>query len=107
MRGLARLMVGGDNMMFVLPLSMSRFMPFLNERINGDVERSLSSELNLVLHARGADPQIGVVEYRLIGIDRTEPSADLFELPAGYSEVAIKYPLRWENPYASKTSLVR
>jgi hypothetical protein len=47
-----------------------------------------SPELNLLLSSRFSDPRTGVVEYRLTNISRTEPRADLFAVPAGYTEVA-------------------
>ena len=46
-----------------------------------------SPELNLLLSSRFSDPRTGVVEYRLTNISRTEPRADLFAVPAGYTEV--------------------
>ena len=47
-----------------------------------------SPELSLLLSSRFSDPRTGVVEYRLTNISRTEPRADLFAVPAGYTEVA-------------------
>jgi hypothetical protein len=50
-------------------------------------ERWESPELQLVVYSRFSDPRTGVVEYRLTGITRTEPRADLFTLPADYTLV--------------------
>jgi hypothetical protein len=42
-------------------------------------------ELNMVVLSRFSDPRTGVVEYRLTNINRAEPSADLFTMPADYT----------------------
>jgi hypothetical protein len=42
-------------------------------------------ELNMVVLSRFSDPRTGVVEYRLTNINRAEPSADLFTVPADYT----------------------
>jgi hypothetical protein len=59
-----------------------------------------SPELNLLLSSRFSDPRTGVVEYRLTNISRTEPRADLFAVPAGYTEVASTPGLRTGGPAA-------
>ena len=59
-----------------------------------------SPELNLLLSSRFSDPRTGVVEYRLTNISRTEPRADLFAVPAGYTEVAGTPGLRTGGPAA-------
>ena len=46
-----------------------------------------SPELQLVVYSRFSDPRTGVVEYRLTGINRTEPRADLFTVPADYTVI--------------------
>jgi hypothetical protein len=48
-------------------------------------ERWESPELNLVVYTRYSDPRTGVIEYRLSNITRTEPSADLFQVPGDYT----------------------
>jgi len=45
-------------------------------------ERWISIDLKVVLLARHRDPQTGEVEFRLTNIKRTEPSPDLFKVPA-------------------------
>jgi hypothetical protein len=51
-------------------------------------ERWESPELRLVVSSRFSDPRTGVVEYRLTRIDRGEPRADLFTVPADYTIIA-------------------
>jgi hypothetical protein len=46
-----------------------------------------SPELNMVLSSRFSDPRTGVVEYRLANINRSEPRADLFTVPADYTVI--------------------
>jgi hypothetical protein len=46
-----------------------------------------SPELNMVVSSRFSDPRTGVVEYRLTNINRSEPRADLFTVPADYTIV--------------------
>jgi hypothetical protein len=41
----------------------------------------------MVISSRFSDPRTGVVEYRLTNINRTEPRADLFTVPADYTVV--------------------
>ena len=50
-------------------------------------ERWESPELRLVVYSRFSDPRTGVVEYRLTGINRSEPRADLFTVPAEYTVI--------------------
>jgi hypothetical protein len=47
-------------------------------------ERWFSPELGMVVQSRHSDPRLGTTTYRLTGIDRREPPAALFEVPAGY-----------------------
>jgi hypothetical protein len=44
-----------------------------------------SADLGLVIYARYSDSNGGFIEYRLKNIDRTEPSPDLFVIPANYN----------------------
>jgi len=41
----------------------------------------------MVVYSRTSDPRLGVIEYRLTNIRRTEPSATLFEVPSDYTIV--------------------
>jgi hypothetical protein len=50
-------------------------------------ERWESPELGLIVSSRYSDPRTGVVEYRLTNIRRTEPAADLFQVPADYTVI--------------------
>jgi hypothetical protein len=50
-------------------------------------ERWTSPELALLVHARYSDPRTGDVDYRVVRLDRREPSADLFRVPAGFRMV--------------------
>ena len=48
-------------------------------------ERWYSPELQVVVMTRRSDPRFGETVYRLTGIVRTEPSPDLFHVPADYA----------------------
>jgi len=41
----------------------------------------------MLVYSRNSDPRTGVVEYRLTNINRSEPPADLFAIPPGYTVV--------------------
>ena len=127
-QGLAMIVGGGCFNWFMLPLSVNRFVGFggrpldeepLGERSMAGVhvtgtrfstelpipvtgmaldERWVSAELKLVVHGRREDSVIGVVEYQLRKISRTDPPAHLFEVPADYVEVRGTAKC-WENPY--------
>ena len=47
-------------------------------------ERWFSPELHVVVFAKTTDPRAGETTYRLANVKRTEPSADLFKVPADY-----------------------
>ena len=55
-------------------------------------ERWYSPELKVVVLSRRADPRFGETVYRLTNLVRGEPSADLFEIPAGYRVDEPKLP---------------
>lgn len=46
-----------------------------------------SPDLNMVVLSRFSDPRTGVVEYRLTNINRSEPRADLFQVPSDYTVI--------------------
>ena len=50
-------------------------------------ERWESPELRMLVYSRTSDPRTGVVEYRLTNINRSEPPADLFTIPADYTVI--------------------
>ena len=41
--------------------------------------------MKLLVYSRFSDPRTGVVEYKLTNINRAEPAADLFAVPADYT----------------------
>ncbi|HKO63149.1 MAG TPA: TonB family protein, partial [Pyrinomonadaceae bacterium] len=47
-------------------------------------ERWFSPELQVIVKTRHFDPRFGENTYQLIDINRSEPSRELFEVPAGY-----------------------
>jgi hypothetical protein len=47
-------------------------------------ERWYSPELQVVVMTRRVDPRFGETTYRLTNIQRTEPSPDLFKIPADF-----------------------
>lgn len=56
-----------------------------NERpIEITSDRWYSAELGVVVSTKRVDPRVGEVTYRLTNIDRSEPPADLFEVPPGF-----------------------
>ena len=63
----------------------------------GRGERWVSQELKLVVYSRSEDSEIGDVEYRLSKISRTDPRADLFDVPLDYETAPMKYPLSWHS----------
>lgn len=50
-------------------------------------ERWYSPELQTVVLSLHKDPRMGETTYRLTGIDRSEPSPSLFEVPEGYTVI--------------------
>jgi hypothetical protein len=48
-------------------------------------ERWYSADLQIVLKSTRTDPRIGTTTYTVTSIQRTEPAAALFAVPAGYS----------------------
>ena len=50
-------------------------------------ERWYSPELQTVVMTRHSDPRFGEQTYRLTNINRSEPPASLFQVPAGYNVV--------------------
>ncbi|MGH9238104.1 MAG: hypothetical protein ACRD3G_08700 [Vicinamibacterales bacterium] len=47
-----------------------------------------SPTLRLLVSSRHTDPRTGTVDYQLTNIHQTEPNADLFVVPAGYTVMA-------------------
>jgi hypothetical protein len=48
-------------------------------------ERWYSPELQTVIFSKNSDPRMGETTYKLINIDRGEPSSSLFQVPADYT----------------------
>jgi hypothetical protein len=48
-------------------------------------ETWFSSEIESVVDSQTRDPRFGTVHYRLLQIERKDPSADLFKPPGGYT----------------------
>lgn len=64
-------------------------------------ERWYSPELQVVLMTKRSDPRFGETVYRLTNIDRSEPSDDLFRVPAGFKvedmRPGVRTPLKPED----------
>lgn len=59
-----------------------------NDRpINIISEKWEAPDLQLIVLSRHSDPRVGVTEYRLTGINRSEPARSLFEVPADFTLV--------------------
>ena len=50
-------------------------------------ERWFSPELKVLVMSRQSDPRFGETTYRLTNVNRAEPPAELFEIPAGFQVV--------------------
>ncbi len=66
----------------------------------GRAERWVSLELGLVVLSRSEDAHFGILEYQLTNISRSEPRAELFEVPQQYKETPFEFPLTWSGPFA-------
>lgn len=63
-------------------------------------ERWVSPELKLVVYSRLEDSIVGVVGYQLRNIRRSEPPAELFQLPTDYMVTTGPYGCwTWDFPY--------
>jgi hypothetical protein len=64
-------------------------------------ERWYSPELQVVVMTRRTDPRFGETVYRLTNINRSEPAAELFQVPAGFKveemRPGVRTPLRPEE----------
>jgi hypothetical protein len=64
-------------------------------------ERWVSPELKVVVYSRLEDSVVGIVEHHLRKISRTQPPADLFEVPTDYMVPTGPWGCwMWDNPYA-------
>ena len=55
--------------------------------INVVSERWFSPDLKVLVMSRQSDPRFGETTYRLTNINRSEPSPQLFEIPADFTVV--------------------
>ena len=70
-----------------------------NHEIQISDERWISAELQLLMYSRTEDSEYGTLEHRVTRISRSDPLAELFEIPAGYSPIPPNYPVTFPNPY--------
>ena len=61
-------------------------------------ERWTSTELKVPVLVIRRDPRLGDTTYRLTKVDRSEPPAHLFEVPAGYTVTDEPRPRRPPEP---------
>jgi hypothetical protein len=90
----------GQSSIAGLPATGTRFVTRVPGFDNGRAERWVSPELRLVVYSRSEDTHFGVLEYRLTNISRSDPPAELFDVPKEYREIPFEYPLSWSGPYA-------
>jgi hypothetical protein len=50
-------------------------------------ERWYSSDLQTIVQTRHADPRTGEETFKLTNVNRSEPAAYLFQVPAGYTQI--------------------
>lgn len=55
-------------------------------------EKWVSSDLQIVLQSTRSDPRDGQTTYTVSNLQRSEPSASLFQVPAGYQSKTITVP---------------
>jgi len=82
-----------------LRVTGTRFVTRVPGSDNGRAERWVSPELKLVVYSRSEDTRFGILEYQLTDISRSDPRADLFEVPEEYKETPFEYPVTWAGPY--------
>jgi len=94
----------GEQSMAGMQVTGTRFSTELSKSYMGMAvdERWVSPELNLVVYGRREHSELGVVEYQLKNISRTDPPAHLFNVPADYIETPWKC-MAWEPPYSRET----
>src|SRR5688572_14223999 len=89
----------GQSSMAGIQARGTRFVTRVPGLGNGRAERWVSPELKLVVYSRSEDTRFGVLEYQLTNISRSDPPAELFEVPEEYQETPFEYPLTWDGPY--------
>ena len=66
--------------------------------INVVTERWFSPELKIVVESRTIDPRTGDVFYRVVSLERGEPSRELFEIPPDYTVIERSRPSPGPRP---------
>ena len=92
----------GERLMEGVRVKGARFKTKLPDSVIGMGlgERWVSPDLKLVVYSRREDSHVGVVEYRLRKMNRANPPAELFEVPADYVEVPPPGCTVLQNAYA-------
>ena len=89
----------GQSSIAGIQVTGTRFVTRLPGFDNGRAERWVSPELKVVVSSRSEDTRFGILEYKLTNISRSDPPAELFEVPEEYKESPFEYPLTWDGPY--------
>jgi hypothetical protein len=99
----------GERTIAGVPATGTRFVTRLPAGVIGfgRAERWVSPDLKLMMYSRIEDAALGIVEFQVIRINRSEPRADLFEVPDDYVETQLNVRFVVENPYAPKTLAIR
>jgi hypothetical protein len=63
-----------------------------NKPIVSTDEKWYSSDLQIVLQSTRNDPRVGQVTYTVSNLQRAEPNASLFQVPAGYQTKTVDVP---------------
>jgi hypothetical protein len=93
----------GESSMAGVRVTGTRFITRLPGFLGtGRAERWVSTELGLVVYSRSEDAHFGILEYQLTNISRSDPKAQLFEVPEDYRETPFEFPLTWHGPYTPK-----
>jgi hypothetical protein len=97
----------GQRSMAGIQVTGARFAIWMPGKIGtGRGERWVSPELKLLVYSRSEYPQMGILEYELTTISRSEPKPELFDVPPNYMQTPMKYPLTWDGPASQNPALV-
>lgn len=83
-----------------LEVTGTRFVTRLPGFDNGRAERWVSPELKVVVYTRSEDTRFGLLHYELTNVTRSEPAAELFDVPQDYREIPFEFQLTWSGPYS-------
>ena len=92
----------GQNSIEGIRVTGTRFVTRVTGFNHGRAERWVSPDLKLVVYSRSEDTHFGILEYQLTNISRSDPPAELFEVPEEYRETPFEYPVTWAGPYTPK-----